>query len=416
MAINFGTVNTQALAEYFVTKYNLVGRDAAYSKDRPTLMALPRDKNQLAQGSAFTETLKVAPGFSGSADWVEGNKNHNPSVKVKWQIGDPFAQYGFLTFDTLALQRNNTGTLLDIKGSESDDVSNGMLDTCEFELWNDGTGNRGQAATVSGTTTVTVTLTDPSTVYNFPYGAIVYGDTAAIGSGGTTHTNRYRVSDLDPQGGKITLTRTVDNTSPIATNDFIFVVGTAGAYMPGIPTFIPASAPADTLYGVTRTGNPALSGWRFPFKASISETIARAFSFMGRWVKRTAARFVAVVSVTDWLLLSFEKEGKVVPDPTAVQKWGLEGLIVRTSFGPITVIAIPQLPDGRGYIIDWTTWRLYTLRNLPHVIDEDGQMFVRGQVGTPDSNVNGDFIKMQFRMWKILLCLMPMANATFATK
>ena len=415
--INFGTVNTLGLAEYFVKKYNMQGRDAMFSKNRPTLMALTRDSKRLAEGDGFFETVKVAPGFSASPDWVEGNRNHSPSTRIRWQVGDPFAQYGYLTFDTLALQRNNLGTLIDIKGSESDDVSNSMLDVTEFELWNDGTGNRGQVASGAGTTaTLTLSLTDPSTVYNFPIGAILYGDTAATGSGGTTHTNRYKVVDLDPQGGKIVVQRTLDNTSPIANNDFLFLVGTAGAYMPGIPTFIPASAPADTLYGVQRTANPALSGWRFPFKGSIGETISRAFAFMGRWVNMPGQKYVAIVSTTDWMLLDFEREGKTTPDPNAVQKWGLEGLLVRTPFGPVTVIAIPQLTDGRGYIIDWSVWKLYTLRNLPHVVDEDGQMFIRGREGAPDANANGDFVKMQFRIWKLLLCLKPMANATFATR
>jgi hypothetical protein len=413
-SINFGTVNTAALAEYFIKRYNLVGRDASYMKNRPTLAMVPRDTEKLKQGNGFYETLKVAGGFSASPDWVEGNKNHNVSTKVQWAIQDPYAQYGYLAFDNLALNRNNTGTLLDIKGSEGDDVRDGMLDTTEFELWNDGTGSRGVAAAVSGTTTLIVTLATPSDVYNFSYGMVCTSNTLANGTG-AAHTNRYKVSDLNPLAGQVTLTRTVDNTSPIAVADFIHCVLSAGAYMPGIPTFIPAADPLDVLYGVTRTGNPALSGWRFPFKASISETIGRAFSIMGRWVNYAAGKFVAVLSTSDWYLLSLEREGRIIPDPASVQKWGLSGLIVNTSFGPITCVAIPQLADGRGYLLDWTSWKLYTLKNVPHVIDEDGQTFVRGLSGTPDASLNGDFIKMQFRMWKILLCLKPMSNATFPT-
>lgn len=418
----FGTVNTTALAEYFIKKYNMVGRDAEYGKNRPTLSWVPRDTERLKQGDGFFETLKIGAGFSMSPGWQIGNLYHNPSTKVRWAVGDPYAQYGFVSFDNLALNRNNLGTLIDIKSSEADDVKEGMLNTAEFEMWNDGTGNRGQASAVSGTTTIVITLAVPSDVYNFEYGMMIYGDTATIGSGGTTHTENYRVSDLDPQGGKVTAVRTTGGGgSALAANDFIFTLGSAGAsattpvMMPGIPTFIPSAAPADTLLGVTRTANPATSGWRFPFKASISETIQRAFSFMGRWVNRSSGRFMVVLSTTDWLYLSMERESRVVPDPTAVQKWGLEGLTVRTAYGPITCVSVPQLKDGRGYIIDWTSWKLYTLKNLPHVIDEDGQTFVRGREGAPDTNANGDFIKMQFRLWKFLLCLKPMSNATFLT-
>jgi hypothetical protein len=415
MAINFGQANQSALADYFIERYNIVGRDVEYSKNRPTLGMLPRDTEKLKQGNFFDETLRIANGFSGSPDWVEGNKNYTPSKTVKWRVGDPYAQYGRLTFDTLALARNPLGTLIDIKGAEADGVRDEMLNTCEFELWNDGSGARGRISVLGGSAaTRVVTLAVISDVYNFPYGAIITGNTTSTGAG-TTRTDVYKVTDLDPVNGKVTLTRTSGAAGDLAANDYLFVVGSKDAYMPGIPTFIPSADPSDTLLGVTRTGNPALSGWRFPFKSSVSETIQRAFATMGRWVNRAADKFVVCLSTTDWLLLSMEREGRVFENPGAMQKWGLEGLTVRTPFGPITCIAIPQMADGRGYIIDWSSWKLYTLKNLPHVVDEDGMTFVRLGIDTPDGYKHGDAIAMQMRIWKVLLCLQPMSNATFPT-
>lgn len=415
-SINFAQANQQALADYFIERYNIVGRDVEYAKNRPTLAMVPRDAKKLAMGNYFDETLRIANGFSGSPDWVEGNKNFNPSKTVKWRVGDPYAQYGRLTFDTLALARNPLGTLIDVKGAEADGVRDEMLNTLEFELWNDGSGARGTIAVggVGGSAPSRVfTLDVPSDVYNFPYGAVLQAyDT----TGATLRTDTYKVTDLDPVAGKVSADRVSGSAGDVAATDKLYVIGSKDAYMPGIQTFIPATAPADTLLGVTRTGNPALSGWRFPFKSSISETIQRAFATMGRWVNRSAGRFLVCLSTTDWLLLSMEREGRVFEDPTAVQKWGLEGLTVRTPFGPITCVAIPQMADGRGYIIDWSSWCLYTLKNLPHVVDEDGLTFVRLGIDAPDGYKNGDGLAMQFRIWKILLCLQPMSNATFPTK
>lgn len=417
MSINFGQANQSGLADYFIERYNLVGRDVEYQKNRFTMAQIPRDTAKLAQGNFFDETLRIANGFSGSPDWVEGNKNFNPSKTVKWRVGDPYAQYGRLTFDTLALARNTLGTLIDIKGAEADGVRDEMLNTCEFELWNDGTGSRGKIAAsgVGGSAgTPIYTLTQASDVYNFPFGSVLYSSTTNTGAG-TDHTNRLKVIDVNPQAATITCTRTVDNSSPAVAADYLFVVGSKDGQMPGIPTFIPSTDPADTLLGVTRTGNPALSGWRFTFKSSISETIQRAFATMGRWVNRGAEKFVVCLSTTDWLLLSMEREGRVLEAPSAMQKWGLEGLTVRTPFGPITCVGVPQMSDGRGYIIDWSSWKLYTLKNLPHVVDEDSLTFVRLGIDTADGYKNGDAIAMQFRMWKVLLCLQPMSNATFPT-
>lgn len=413
--IDYGQATQAALADYFIERFNLVGRDAEYGKSRFTLSAMPRDSSKLAMSNFFDETLRISNGFSGSPDWQEGNKNYNPSKTVKWRVGDPYAQYGRLSFDVLALKRNNLATLIDIKGSEADGVRDEMLNTLEFSLWSDGSGNRGQIESHTGTTTFVAQLARVSDVYNFPFGAVVYGNTAADGSG-ADHTNRYEVTDLDPVNGKVTLTQIVDNTSPLADNDYLFVVGSKAAYMPGIPTFIPSVAPNDTLYGVPRTGNPALSGWRFPFQSSIAYSIQAAFSTMGRWINRVADKFVACLSTGDWLALSQEREGLVFENPGSVQKWGVDGLVVRTAFGPINCVAVPQMADGGCYILDFSSWCLYTLGNLPHVVDEDGLTFVRGGIGAPDGYSQGDLLAMQFRMWTAMLCLKPMSNAYVATK
>lgn len=409
----FGQVHRTSLPEYFVDRFNLEGRDAEYKKNRPTLDWLSRDADSLKRG-VVKRTLRIADGFSGSPDWVAGNKNYRPTKAAQWILPDAFGQYGRLTFDAQDLMKNPLGTLLDTKEVEIEGVRNSMLNTLEFEIWNDQTLAFGQVATVSGTTTVTATLANADEVYNFPIGAIVNANTARDGSG-TAHTNEYQVTDISPVAGTVTLTRVTDNTSPIANNDYVHVVGSANQGMPGISKFIPSADPADTLFGVTRTGNPGLSGWRFPFVGSISETVQTSFARMGRYVNRSAGRYMVALSTLDWLKLSLELEGRQFHDQTSVGRWGLEGLIVRTMYGPITCLAIPQMTDGRGYILDWSAWTLLTLGNLPHVIDEDGLTMIRGGIDTPDGYKNGDLFAVQFRIWKILLCDAPIGNCTFPT-
>ena len=407
-----------ALTEYYVRRYNLANKDAEYTRNRPTLQMVTRNGERLKQGDGFYVTVRIADGWTGSPDFTTGMKYFNVSKKVRWFVGDPYAQYGRVTFDGLVLARNNVGTLIDIKQSEVDGAANSMLDTCEFEMWNDGTGKRFQisASGLGGTAAARqftpVTISD---AYNSPVNSILQFNTAADGSG-ATRTDLYRVDNLDPVNGVIYATRISGSANDVAASDYAFAVGSMNAYMPGIPTFIPASAPNDTIYGVTRnTPDPSLAGWRFNFTNSISETIQRSFATMGRWVNRAAGKYMVCLSTTDWLLLSLEREGRVIPDPQPVQMFGLEGLRVRTPFGPITCVAIPQLADGRGYIIDWTTWTLYTLGNLPHVIDDDGKVFQRLAPDGDSTNMQGDGIEMRFRIWKALLCDMPMSNATFPT-
>lgn len=419
LTTTYGSVTQVALAEYFIKRYNIVGRDAEYQKNRWTLSQIPRDTESLKKGDAFYEALKIAGGWGGMPGWVEGNQYHSPSTKARWLVEDPYTQYGRITFDNLSLARNNLGTLIDIKGSEAEDVRKAMLDTLEFQLWGTGTGARAQISVLGGTEPVRVlTLANPSDVFNLPHGTLFRGNTTATGAG-ASHSDIYKVTAVNPVQGQITAAQ-VTNTAgqELAVNDYIHVLNAKDSVMPGIPAFIPSTDPADTFKNVVRTGDPVTSGWRFAFRNSISETIQYAFAMMGRFVNRAAGRYVVCLSVMDFLRLSQEREGRIMDDPGALQKWGVTGLIVNTHAGPITCVAVDQMSDGRGYIIDWSTWKLYTLRNLPHVVDEDGQTFIRGGLGTVLGNehLNGDFIAMQFRIWTELLCLQPLSNATFPTR
>jgi hypothetical protein len=406
-----------ALSEYFIRKYNLANRDAEWKKNRPTLNMVTQDGKRLRGGDGFYVTVRIADGWSDSPDFKSGMQYYNVSNKARWFVGDPYPQYGRLTFEGLMLARNNVGTIIDLKSSESDGVATNMLDSLEFQLWNDGTGKRGQISVSAGTAASRQwTLTNPGDVYNFVIGAVLQANNNATFTG-STRVDIYKVTNIDPINGYVFADRVSGAGGDVAANDFLYTIGSGAAYMPGIPSFIPAADPTDTLFGVPRTNRgAALSGWRFPFVNSIGETIQRTFTGMGRYVNRAAARFMVCLSSTDWLLLSMERQGHVIHDPTPSQVFGLSGLRVMTSYGPITCVAIPQIPDGRGYVIDWTTWTLYTLGNLPHVIDDDGKVFQRLAPGDPTANnLNGDGIEMRYRIWKVLLCDQPISNATFPT-
>jgi hypothetical protein len=167
-----------ALSEYFIRKYNLANRDAEWKKNRPTLNMVTQDGKRLRGGDGFYVTVRIADGWSDSPDFKSGMQYYNVSNKARWFVGDPYPQYGRLTFEGLMLARNNVGTIIDLKSSESDGVATNMLDSLEFQLWNDGTGKRGQISVSAGTAASRQwTLTNPGDVYNFVIGAVLQAKT-----------------------------------------------------------------------------------------------------------------------------------------------------------------------------------------------------------------------------------------------
>jgi hypothetical protein len=59
-----------------------------------------------------------------------------------------------------------------------------------------------------------------------------------------------------------------------------------------------------------------------------------------------------------------------------------------------------------------STWVLYTLGDVPHIVEDDGNMFLRvqnlGAAGSID-----DAIEVRFRAVSQLFCERPMANGRF---
>lgn len=411
-------VTVAALGDYFVKRYNLAGRDAEYKRNRVTLAQLPRNTTRLAQGDGFYETVRVADAWSDSPDFKTGMQYFTNDKTFRWLVGDPYAQYGRVTFDGLLLARNNVGTIIDTKGAAIDGVANNLLDSLEFQMWNT-VAARGQisGSGLGGTASARVfTLTSEDDVYNFPIGMVMTASTTNTGAG-TDRADIYQVTSVDPLNKTVSATRISGSAGDVAASDYLFSIGSKDAYMPGIATFIPSTDPTDTLFGVARTGQgPSLSGWRFSYVGSITETIQEAFAKMGRYVNRSAMRFNVCLSPDDWLKLSLEQQGQIYRDDAAAQLFGTAVLTVRTPYGNVPCIAVPQIKSGRGWIIDWTSWELYTLKNLPHVIDDDGRVMQRLAPGDPSgNNLNGDGVEMRFRIWKVLLCLAPIANATFPT-
>ncbi len=409
-----------ALTEYYVERYNLANRDAEYARNRWTLGRLKRDGTRLKTASVFHETIRVADAWSDSPDFSEGMTNFVNDSTFQWDIGSNlYPQYGRATFDGQLLNRQEPATIINTKEAAVDGIASNMLDSVEFQCWNT-VAARGQIATggLGGTAAARVlTLTSEDDVYNFPVNMRFMGSTTNTGAG-TDRADKYTVTAVDPINLQIRATRYSGSGGDLAALDFLFAIGSKDAYMPGISTIIPATDPTDTLFGVARTGQgPVLSGWRFPYVGSISETILRSFAKMSKYVNRAALNFTCCLSVEDWILLSLEQVATVVRDEQASQRFGTEVISVRTPFGNVPCVAVPQITSGRAWVLDWSQWVLYTLGNLPHVIDDDGNAMLRLAPGSPTgNNLNGDGVEMRFRMWKILVCKMPMSNCTFPTR
>lgn len=427
-------VNSLALtatANYFKRVYSLADKKAMLIKQNKTLSLMEKNDSRLAASDGFYITIKTHQARSTSARFEYGMADYSVSQNYRFFIDGPKSLYGKLSIDNRTLkQAKGGGALIDMKKQEMEEVSAGFLNRIENQLWNDGSGALCQVTVQSGAGAGpwVVACVTPSDIYNVEVGMVlVFG--AAAGTG--LKDNAYVVSSLGLQAGTFTISTTTgtDLGTDVATNDYAFVRGDANRGMFGISSFIPAVAQTTTLLGYTRTGTEVDNGWRFAYTGTIENTIKKAFSVMGRFVNRDKARFSVCLSYGDWLKLDEEMAGRVTRDPVGEQKFGTDSIAVRVpGVGTVSCIALPVMRDGRGYILDWSSWTLFTMDALPHVMDEDGMTWrmlqpgivnmaasSAGEANASTDYLNGDGVWMGLRAWFHCVCDSLISNATFLT-
>jgi hypothetical protein len=405
-----------ALVEYFRRIYSMPERTNMSLRKVPTLKNVPRDTKMLAGGEAFYEIMDALKPASASHSFSSGMTDYTPSKAYRWLVTGPKTIYGRLTFQGLALAQSPGGSFLQLKSQEAERDNDYMMERLEQVLWADGAGDIGRiaAAGLGGSAATRVlTLANIEHAYNFQWGQILQANANRTGNSGTLRVDVYKVTGVNYVTGVVTADRISGAGGDWANNDYIYIRGDYDAASPGIPSFIPATDPTSSLFlGVDRSLFPNhLAGWRYDFQGSIEETIKFAFSKMGRFINTGAKKYAVCLSTTDWYTLEQELGARIVRDPDAEQTFGTGAIMVRTVFGVVPAIAVPVMTSGRGYILDFTTWKFHHLKGVPHIIDDDGNTFLRLPA---EGTGAGDGIEMRLRCWYHLTCVSPIANATFA--
>jgi len=81
---------------------------------------------------------------------------------------------------------------------------------------------------------------------------------------------------------------------------------------------------------------------------------------------------------------------------------GFDSVSVRTPAGSVRVVSDHQCPKGTGFLLDMKTWKLYSTRSAPHMVDEAGK-FLRSH--------SADSYKVELAAYLQLGCDAPGRNA-----
>lgn len=249
----------------------------------------------------------------------------------------------------------------------------------------------GLLALTSAQTSSTFTVL-PSEVNRFPVGARLVAsateDTDVLL--GTPAGAQLRVTAVNPATGVITLS---GDPQTIWTNDATLYIFRAGNRIATDPSAAESAMtcitgvrgwvdPDSTSWkGVTRTGNPTLTG--YGFSASGLDTAAGLMGAADLMFSHGKKADMIFCSGTTWKLLQQDYDAsKVVQTSLGDYKIGFAGYKLATLFGDATVIPDPFIPPGTAYVgpfndKKWGPKLYHTGKNLVNLDDLDGKQFER---------------------------------------
>lgn len=333
--------------------------------------------------------------------------------------------YQLVTITNLLMEqtKSNAGAFVDEASRTLDNGFRNLSNNMAFELFYGGTATRGSvssAGTSAVGTTLTFTLSDPSSVVQFEVGMSLQGSAtdggAAITGGGSVIV--AQVTSVNRGSGEIVaevIQGTYSASWPAATYLQVYGdIGTAGAStiagmlgMSGLQAWVPSSDPlsTDNFWGVNRSADPTrLAGLRYDASSqSISEGLTSALAFANR---EGAAVDLIVIDFVSYSTLINELGAKVqyvMLEHDEVEV-AFEAIHFHSAYGKIPVLADRSCQPQTAWCLTTDTWKLRTLGKAPHILTYGMEGLEGLRVG------NADALEIRIAYYGNLICSAPGYN------
>lgn len=279
-----------------------------------------------------------------------------------------------------------------------------------LQLYRNGGGARGRISSGSNVTTNTVTLAEPADAVHFEVNHYLQAS-AADGTSGSLRNSGAKelVAAVNRNSGTIRSTSASwDATiTAIAAGDYLFRSGDFGTRFKGLAGWIPSTdpAPGDSFYGLDRSVDTVrLAGVRYTATAgqskedTIIDCATRLGLEQGRPTHVYCNNFDRASIVKS--LGSHAEYDKVKSTTASI---GYRSLVLEGDKGELHLLADPNCPKGKFYMLQLNTWTYGHMLGLPHLVEDDGKPMQR--------QANADGVEWRLRAWSCLYTDQPGLNA-----
>ncbi len=273
-----------------------------------------------------------------------------------------------------------------------DAAMSSLADAIETFIFRNGEGWIGAISSGSNVATNTVTLADINDVVNFEVGMSLNAIDPADPDGATRNTDAEEVlAAVNRSTGQLRSTNAAWNTAitAIAAGDLLAVAGDAAdggadVKLAGFEGWIPATAPTsgDSWYGVDRSVDSRLMGQRYDGTAvSVEEALIDGQSVGSREggvIDRCLLNHVQMRTLKKEL--GSRIEYMKVPSRGAKSDYAsisFRAVVLEGDNGPVEAMACNKCPSNVSWLMDWSTWKFYTLGPAVKFLMLDGLRILR---------------------------------------
>lgn len=353
---------------------------------------------QWGSGSSVSSTFSVAQGISEGTD--AGSSAECDSWEIPLKTIEATAEW---SRETMLATEGDSDERYNVLQTEMDAKIAKMrkrVATCVFE------SGYGRVGTMTAVGSSQITL-GTSQVNRIEVNDWLNASSSSTGA--LRYATGARVTGIDPDTGVCTMAVDVSGGSySWGSTDTVFFQGdhTSGIITQpvGFPLWVPASAPSGALFGVTRTGNPKLTGLRQDCR-SLDHATALIRGAQ-KLFKFSSVPSVAYLSAEDYGTLTCDKEStKLVAVTLGKYEIGFDAFPLNTPAGLVRVLPDAMMEQGTYWMGPFNDRKLapFMIHNmdLVNVDDMDGR-----EISRKASSTN-----LELRLYSRLAIVVPFPGA-----
>lgn len=339
--------------------------------------------------------------------------NQGPAKFVKFMLTRA-SVYGvhIITREAMLAASQNIGSFVNGQMASMDAIIQGCANMISTQIYRSGSGSIGQIQVIGSgaTTNGVITMVNPTDVRYFTVGQVVYA-TDVDPVQGATVTQRAGVGyvvNINRAGGTVTVgnaaaanPNTAQSPTAWTTGDYIQISGNSPLFGPtingasnpvaltGIQAWIGRSqsiSSSDVFFGVNRSSDTWRLAGGFYDGSQNGQSVEEALydgstqlfmeggypshCFVGPNAYAALQKSCAARNI-------LETELPGPQDDNGNVLLFFKGINIQGAGSNFTVIADRSCPPYSAFMLTMDDWALYSLKQMPHVVDDDGVSFLR---------------------------------------